>query len=406
MLKTKDNTCRSNLDNLNFRSNTSRLMHIVMVTAFSNESHHIDGGVAGASRYLADELVKRKDVRLTIVVPKGVHGETIRQDWNNFTVWRLGKNGLWSFLPGTLYDIFAGKHQVESLLKQINPDLVHFQGCTFLAANCELPHILTIHGIVERDALWSKRWGPSRWLKWVTLKLTEEYGRRRVPNIIVISKYVERFLPKKNILKKTWFIENPIADSYFDVKWDYQSGRIFCCSRVATLKNILGMIRAFVLIAGRFPHAQLRIAGNTSDYPHYFSKCQKLVRETKLEKRVHFLDNISINDVQTELSKANCLVIPSFQEVAPLTVEEAMAVGVPVVGSHLGGIPYMVEQGKTGYLIDPYKVENIAEAVSKILENDTLAVSMSQHAKQLAKHRFMASVVCKQTLKAYNEILA
>ncbi len=402
-------------------------MHIAMVTVFPAESDHIDGGVAGVAKYIADELVKHPDVKLTIVVPKGTTGETVCEQWSvrqgmrderrqttdeisssivhhpSSFIYRVGKKPLWSFLPGTLYDIFAGKRQIKSLLGQINPDVVHFQNDTFLAANCQYPHVLTIHGIVERDAMWDSRWGVLRWLKWLLLKLTEDYGRLRAPYVILISDYVRKFLPVNHI-RKTWLIDNPIADSYFGADWQFEPGRIFCCGRIRPLKNIAGMIKAFAIIEKRFANAQLRIAGSTE--PAYLRGCQQEVKADNLGDCVHFLGNLSIKEIQFELSKANCLVIPSFQENAPLSVAEAMAAGVPVVGSRVGGIPEMIEEGKTGLLVDPYDINDIAEAILKILSDQTLARSMSRRAKQIAQQRFMASAVCKKTLQVYEEILS
>ena len=378
-------------------------MHIAMVTDFPAASLSIDGGVAGVAKYLADELVKHPDVKLTVVVPKGASGHSVRTQKENFEVYRVAKEGIGRFLPGTFYDIFSGRRQIKSLLGQINPDIVHFQNTALLAANCQHPHILTIHGIVERDAMWDKRWGVFRWPKWLLFKLTEDYGRRRVPYIILISDYVRKFLPKKNIIHKTWLIDNPIEDSFFDVNWQFEAGRIFCCSRIRPLKNIVGMIKAFSIIVKKFDNAQLRIAG--APEAKYLKACEKEIKANSLNGRVHILGNISIKDVQFELSRANCLAMPSFQENKPLSVAEAMAVGVPVIAAKVGGVPEMVEEGKTGFLVDPYNTGEIAEATCKILSDEELANSMGRRAKQTARKRFMASMVCKQTLQAYNEIL-
>jgi glycosyltransferase involved in cell wall biosynthesis len=378
-------------------------MHITMVTVFPSKADHIDGGVAGVSKYIADELVKFPNVKLTIIVPKGASRETICEQWRNFNVYRVAKKGLWSFLPGTFYDIFAGKRQIKSLLKQINPDIVHFQNDAFLAANCPHQHVLTIHGIAECDAIWDSRWGLLRWAKYLLLKTTEQYGRKRAKHVILISEYVRKFLPQNN-LRKTWLINNPIADSFFAVDWRPEPGRIFCCSRIRPLKNIVGMIKAFATVIRSFPNAKLRIAGAAE--PVYLRKCQREVKANSLSDNVSFLGNLSIDDIQLELSKANCLAIPSFQENAPLTIAEAMAVGVPVVGSKVGGIPEMVEDGKTGLLVDPYDTKDIADAVLKILSDRNLAYSMSQQAKDIAKQRFMASIVCRKTLQVYSEILS
>lgn len=374
-----------------------------MVTVFPEDRGSIDGGVAGAAEYLVDELGKREEVKVTVVAPKGPHGETICEGWGNFNVYRVGKMGLWSFLPGTAYELFAGKRRIRSLLKQLKPDIVHFQAGTFLAANCEHPSILTVHGIAEKDAMWDDRWGVLRLPRRLLLKLTEDYGRRRIPHVVLISEYVREFIPAKNSLRKTWLIDNPVADSYFDIKRALEPGRILCCSRIRPLKNIAGLIAAFALIAPQYPQAHLRIAGSAEDA--YLQQCNREIEAAGLQDKVHVLGNLSIRDVQLELSKANCLVVPSFQENAPLTIAEAMAGGVPVVASNVGGIPGMVENEKTGLLIDPHQTESIAEAVLKILCDESRARSMGQTGRQTAERRFKASVVCEKTLNAYREVL-
>jgi len=378
-------------------------MHVAMVTVFPQDRSCIDGGVAGAARYLADELARHPDVKLTVIVPNGRHGETTYEQWDGFSVYRIGKKGPASFLPGTLYDIAAGKWHLRSLLREVNPDIVHFQAATFLAADCAKPNVLTIHGIAEKDAMWDSRWRILRRPRWLLLKLTEEYGRHRVPNIILISEYVKQFLPDKKQTQQTWLIDNPVADSYFDIERKFEPGRIFCCSRVRPLKNILGMISAFALIVEKFPDSQLRIAG--APEAGYLKSCERQVAANGLQDKVQFLGNISIEEVQFELSKVNCLVVPSFQENAPLTIAEAMAAGVPVVGANVGGIPGMLEDGRTGFLIDPYDTRNICEEVSRILADEALAQSMGHRAKQVAQKRFKASVVCEKTLQVYSEVL-
>jgi glycosyltransferase involved in cell wall biosynthesis len=378
-------------------------MHVAIVTVFPENPRCIDGGVAGAARYLVDELAKHPDVKVTVIVPRGPAGETVCEGWDSFNVFRVGKMGPWSFLPGTVYDVFAGKRRIRSLLRQLKPDIVHFQGVTFLAANCEQPNILTIHGIAERDAIWESRWRVLRRPRRLLLKLTEEYGRRRVRHIVLISEYAKKFLPQKNRIGKTWLIENPVADSYFDLEWAFEPGRIFCCSRIRPLKNIVGLVKAFARVAQQLPYSHLRIAGTPE--AAYLEACKEQVKAANIDNRVHFLGNIGIKEVQLELSRANCVVVPSFQENAPLTIAEAMAAGVPVVAAKVGGIPGMVEDGKTGTLVDPYDIRSIADGISKILSNEALARSMGRCAKDTARRRFRASVVCEKTLQAYREVL-
>ncbi len=378
-------------------------MHIAVVTCFLKDPKHIEGGVAGVAKYLADELAKNKDVELSIVVPKANVGETTCIEWSGYKVYRVGIKRIWSFLPGIIYDILIGRRKLNTVLRQINPDLVHYQGFCFLSSDCQFPHILTIHGIAEYDALWSGKAVLLRWLKYLLLKVTEDSGRRTVGHIILISPYVQEVLGSKINRAKTWIIENPVPHTYFDVAWQPEAGRIFCCSKIIPRKNILGMLKAFNLVVKRYGYAQLRIAGSAE--PNYLRKCKRLVNDNTLQDRVHFLGSLSIKAVQEEMSKSHCVAIPSFQETAPLTIEEAMAVGVPVVGAKVGGIPWMIEDEKTGFLVDPHDTQSIYQAVSKILSDEVLARSMGHRAKEVAKKRFMASVVSERTLQVYHTIL-
>lgn len=378
-------------------------MKIAMVTAFPDERQHIVGGVAGVAKYLADEFAKYPDISLTVVVPQGAgSNETECEKWGGVTVFRLARAGFWKFLPGTVYDVVAGRSQVNEFVRRIEPDIVHFQGTTFLAAGHETRNVLTIHGIAEKDAAWDPRWGALRWLKCLVLRLTEDYGRRRAPHVILISDYVGTVLPD-NERRKIWRIDNPIADSFFEIDWAAEPGRIFCCSTITPRKNILGLIEAFGRVARREPQSQLRVAGSAE--PEYLRACKEKVERAGLRSNVRFLGNLSVKDVQGELSKANCFALPSFQETAPLSIAEAMAVGVPVVASAVGGIPDMVEHGSTGFLADPHDSRAIGEGLARIISDDRLARSMSRRAKIASRERCMASVVARRTVEVYREIL-
>jgi len=380
-------------------------MHLAIVTrCFPEDPNRIDGGVAGVTKYLVDELRKHADVVLNLVVVTAGRSESVDRIADNFTIYRIGRKGPWGILPVTLYDIFSGKRRLRSLLNGLHSDIVHFQAVTFLAAGWKGPNVLTIHGISERDAIYEKRLGPLRWAKWLLLKLTEDYARRRVQNIILISQYVRKFLPDRNRIQKTWLIPNPIADSYFDVEWNPEPCRVLCCSRVRPLKNTMGLIRAFAAVAQKYPDSLLRIAGAAE--PAYLERCKAEVQTRGLGGRVEFLGNLSIPEVQDELSKASCLVLPSFQENAPLTIEEAMAVGVPVVAARVGGVSELVEDNKTGFLIDPYDTAQIADAIDRILADEELRASMSEYARNSARSRFRASVVAKETMDVYGQILS
>ena len=388
---------------MRIEAGSGRPVKVAMVTAFPDEPQQIVGGVAGVAKYLADEFAKCPDISLTVVVPQGTSlKETVCEEWGGVRVYRLARSGIWRFLSGTVYDLLAGREQVKRFIGQIEPDIVHYQGETFCAAGCRRRSVLTIHGIAEMDALWEGRGTAVRGLKWLLLKLTEDHGRRRASRVILISDYVGSVLPA-NKRRKIWRIDNPIADSFSDIDREPEAGRIFCCSRIMPRKNIAGMIEAFGRVVRRAPHCRLRIAGTAE--PGYLSVCEKQVERAGLQSSVQFLGNLSVEDVQRELSRANCFALSSFQETAPLSIAEAMAAGVPVVASAVGGIPDMVEHGATGLLVDPHDPRDIGDAIGRIVSDDQLARSMGLRAKGVVRERFKASVVARKTSEVYREIL-
>ena len=86
-------------------------------------------------------------------------------------------------------------------------------------------------------------------------------------------------------------------------------------------------------------------------------------------------------------------------------IEEAMAVGVPVVTSNRCGMPYMVKNGETGFLINPFDAQDIANKCERILENPDLSKKMQNKAKQLALDLYHSDRVAERTIAVYKEIL-
>ena len=93
-------------------------------------------------------------------------------------------------------------------------------------------------------------------------------------------------------------------------------------------------------------------------------------------------------------------------QVVDVRVAEAMAAGVPVVTSNRCGMPYMVEEAKTGYLIDPEDPAAIAAGLEKVVGDESAGREMGTCAKRVAADRFHPDRVAERTLRVYEEALA
>ena len=202
-----------------------------------------------------------------------------------------------------------------------------------------------------------------------------------------------------------WFIENPVTDDFFKIKRANTTPRILFVGRISRRKNVDGLIRAFQKVQSQIPDAVLHIAG-TPERSEYQEKCKCYVSEHGLSQSVRFLGNVNRHDLLTELSKASCLMLVSHQETAPMIVEEAMAAGVPVVASRVGGLPYMVEAGQTGFLVDPNDEDEIACKLVKVLQDSRINRQMSKCCCEVARERFHVNSVAQKTLDVYKNILS
>jgi glycosyltransferase involved in cell wall biosynthesis len=82
-------------------------------------------------------------------------------------------------------------------------------------------------------------------------------------------------------------------------------------------------------------------------------------------------------------------------------IEEAMAAGVPVVTSNRCGMPYMVRDGESGFLVNPTNPEDIARRLGQLLKNDELRRSMGAKGREIALDRFHPAKVAARTREVY-----
>jgi len=138
----------------------------------------------------------------------------------------------------------------------------------------------------------------------------------------------------------------------------------------------------------------------------YLADLKKLVKELDIADKVIFTGKVSYERVPKYYAAADVFVLPSLrQEGLPMTLPEAMASGLPVVVSRIGGIPNAVRDGETGLLVEPGNVDELSRALNDILNNDALASDMGENAQELAKDRFSQEAMVEKTLVVIRNIV-
>ena len=81
-----------------------------------------------------------------------------------------------------------------------------------------------------------------------------------------------------------------------------------------------------------------------------------------------------------------------------------MAAGVPVVASRVGGLPDLIEDGKTGFFCDPQQPVSIASAIERVLLDPSAAAEVARHAQQRARERFHPEIIARRHVEIYREV--
>ena len=158
--------------------------------------------------------------------------------------------------------------------------------------------------------------------------------------------------------------------------------RAVTVARLAPVKDIGTMLHAARSIKNTVHDFRLDIVGDGESRP----QLERLSHDLGLTDTVTF--HGASNDPRPYLSQATVFLQSSVSEGISLTLLEAMAAGLPVVATDVGGNREVVEVGRTGLLVEPRNPEQLAEATLRVLGNPDYAVSMSRAARTRAEHVF------------------
>ena len=152
--------------------------------------------------------------------------------------------------------------------------------------------------------------------------------------------------------------------------------------RLVELKGIEYLLRAAAALRREFPALRVEIAGSGPQR----EKLEEAVAHAGLEGQVKFLG--WIDDLPSVLSRWDVFVMPSLEEGFPIAALDAMAAGLPVVATSVGGVPELIEDGKTGCLVPPRDAEALASRLRLLLCNPELRVSMGAAAYARVRDHF------------------
>ena len=162
--------------------------------------------------------------------------------------------------------------------------------------------------------------------------------------------------------------------------------------RLKEPKDFESLFRAAARVDGDF---RLRVLGDGPDRP----ALERLLAELGLEQRVELAGDA--DDVPEQLAGADVFVLSSRSEGLPMSILEAMAAGLPVVATRVGGIPELVDDGRTGLLVGAGDVDALAEALQRLVDDPELRRTLGAAGRERAEAAFDLERFRREHLELY-----
>jgi glycosyltransferase involved in cell wall biosynthesis len=171
---------------------------------------------------------------------------------------------------------------------------------------------------------------------------------------------------------------------------DHETGvrRVLFVGRLAAVKGVPLLLQAFSALSARHPEARLVIVGDGPDRAALEAQADRL----GIAGLTEFLGYQPQEVVAEELRRSEVLVLPSFAEGVPIVLMEAMASRIPVIASRVAGVPELVEDGVSGYLIPPGDVSALTARLESLVADPELCARMGEAGRRKVETEFDVDV--------------
>jgi glycogen synthase len=360
---------------------------------------HARGGAERAVVLLARAFVERgHDVH--VAAPGIESGENDDVTLHRIPRWNIGSfDRLWRLAAPLravwhvmdLLNIMQA-WSLNRMVRRIQPDVVHSHnliGCggwsARIIARAGIPHVHTLHDVQLLTPSGKFRSGKPEsrversWIGDIFRSARRlQFGSPMLvtapsPYLLKLHR-AHLFFPTS----RDAVVANPVRfDDGVKLKSRVGAVRRFCfVGQVEGAKGIVVLIEAFHLLRAQFSDCTLQVVGDGS-------VLTMLKRVHRGSRGVIFRGRLDEDGVRAALDQADVLCVPSLiAENQPYAILEAFAAGVPVIASRVGGIPDMVVDGKTGYLVDPGSLDMLVERMRACVEDPPLIRSMGKWCQQ------------------------
>ncbi len=396
----------------------------------ANKYYYVKGG---ADRYVfaLEQLLSEQGHES---IPFSMHHPcNVKTPWDRFFVQQIETEHArlnWEGVRGFGHMVYSreARRQLGNLLDATNPDVCHLHNIYYqlspsilsLLHERGIPTVMTVHDyhlVSPQHGMWShgrvEDWGRAGLWRSTFAKFHKDsyaasfaaaflfYLHRRMGLYRLVDRYVAPTKFMRDCLVRAGFPAEHVRVLPFgiDVRTIVPSseddGFVLFTGRLSEEKGAQVLVRA----ARELPHVRFVFVGRGPEEP-------------RLRHMAEGLSNVTFAGFQSGEAlwefyrRARCVVVPSlFQEVFGLSALEAMAVGKPVIASHVGGLPEVVEDRLTGFLVRPGSVQEIAEAVDRLMRHPLEAQALGRAGRQRVEEVFSLERHWEGLKALYGEVI-
>ena len=286
---------------------------------------------------------------------------------------------------------------IRAILQRVRdfaPHLIHYQGAHLwfdlaLPLLRRYPLIFTIHDFRPHPGDQLSRKTPF----WI-----EMFARRRADDLIVHTQHVKGLVVRElhvdieriSIIPHIQIGEKPSTSAHHE-----EELLILFFGRIWEYKGLEYLIRAEPLISARLPDVRILIAGEGEDFSRY---TRMMVHPQRF---IVHNEYISEERAAEYFQRASVVVLPYIEASQSGVIPMAYSAGKPVVATTVGGLPEMVDDGYTGYLVSPRDARQLAEALTRLLLDKPLCRQMGMNAKRKIEAECSPSLIAEKTMEVY-----
>ena len=221
---------------------------------------------------------------------------------------------------------------------------------------------------------------------------------KKIAYIITPSKFYRQKLIEDGIkANKIEAIHNYIDVNQYNLQTDDQGYALYI-GRLSKEKGILNLIEAF----SNLKNEKLYIAGDGPER----ERIENIIKDRHLEKNILLLGYLNQDQVKEYLRKARFVVVPSiWYENCPYSILETQAIGKPVIGTNIAGIPELVQDKVNGLTYQYDDIKELEEKMKILFENRSLAEEYGKRAKEIATKEYSKEKYYSKIVEIYEKAI-